>query len=326
MITFNFFEDNATELLEKMSRYLNRNIEDIEDFLMGTSPDKLTPEVLIETFDLNLNEYNSDQIQVIGRHMTTSAPEKLQSFRTYGLLGLKESLLCNTPLKVFLDSQGIELKIDERLIVIDKKIYPILDRDESCRQCYKGRSKVCSNYSHCYFMDEVNKLEAKLRYYQPTLEFFISGTVRQMNRYSSVGRCPEILTNLNAICTELDSSRFPRNELCHEWIKDNPNCYVLEFPIRWSEMLHFEPIGTADYYPDYQVILNGSGYSFEDYKAKRIPKSIFDNIFFLKKIISVLTDKEAEEYGALVFGKQITPDELKIYQRIGAELIPVDDF
>lgn len=43
-------------------------------------------------------------------------------------------------------------------------------------------------------------------------------------------------------------------------------------------------------------------------------------------IISVLTDKEAEEYGALVFGKQITPDELKIYQRIGAELIPVDDF
>lgn len=102
MITFNFFEDNATELFEKMSRYLNRNIEDIEDFLMGTSPDKLTPEVLIETFDLNLNEYNSDQIQVIGRHMTTSAPEKLQSFRTYGLLGLKESLLCNTPLKVFL--------------------------------------------------------------------------------------------------------------------------------------------------------------------------------------------------------------------------------
>lgn len=326
MVTFNFFEDGATELLEKMSCYLNRNIEDIEAFFTETNPDEMTPEVLIEKLNLNLNEYGSDQIQVIGRHMTTSAPERLRSFRTYGLLGLKESLLCGTPLKTFLEDQGIELKIDERLVVIDKKIYPILGRDESCRQCYKGRSKVCSKYSHCYFMDEVNKLEAKLRYYQPTLEFFISGTVGQMNRYSSVGRCPEILTNLNAICTEIDSSRFPRNELCHKWIKDNPNCYVLEFPVRWSEMLHFEPIGTVDYYPEYQTILNASGYSLEDYKAKRIPKSIFDNIFFLKMIIAVLTNEETEEYGALEFGKQITPDELNIYQRIGTELIPVDNF
>lgn len=326
MVTFNFFEDGATELLEKMSHYLNRNIEDIEAFFTETNPDEMTPEVLIEKLNLNLNEYGSDQIQVIGRHMTTSAPERLRLFRTYGLLGLKESLLCDTPLKAFLEAQGIELKIDERLIVIDKKIYPILGRDESCRQCYKGRSKVCSKHSHCYFMDEVNKLEAKLRYYQPTLEFFISGTVGQMNRYSSVGRCPEILTNLNAICTEIDSSRFPRNELCHKWIKDNPNCYVLEFPVRWSEMLHFEPIGTVDYYPEYQTILNASGYSLEDYKAKRIPKSIFDNIFFLKMIISVLTNEETEEYGALEFGKQITPDEVIIYQRIGTELIPVDNF
>lgn len=326
MVTFNFFEDGATELLEKISRYLNRNIEDIEAFFTETNPDEMTPEVLIEKLNLNLNEYSSDQIQVIGRHMTTSVPERLRSFRTYGLLGLKESLLCDTPLKAFLEAQDIELKIDERLIVIDKKIYPILGRDEPCRQCYKGRSKVCSKYSHCYFMDEVNKLEAKLRYYQPTLEFFISGTVGQMNRYSSVGRCPEILTNLNAICTEIDSSRFPRNELCHKWIKDNPNCYVLEFPVRWSEMLHFEPIGTVDYYPEYQTILNASGYSLEDYKAKRIPKSIFDNIFFLKMIISVFTNEETEEYGALEFGKQITPDELNIYQRIGTELIPVDNF
>ena len=91
-------------------------------------------------------------------------------------------------------------------------------------------------------------------------------------------------------------------------------------------MLHFEPIGTVDYYPEYQTILNASGYSLEDYKAKRIPKSIFDNIFFLKMIISVFTNEETEEYGALEFGKQITPDELNIYQRIGTELIPVDNF
>ena len=61
MITFDFFNDSSTELVEKFCEYFQLDKETVEDYFIRVNPDTLTPETLVRKFDLKLNEYDSSQ-------------------------------------------------------------------------------------------------------------------------------------------------------------------------------------------------------------------------------------------------------------------------
>lgn len=75
MITFDFFNDSSTELVEKFCEYFQLDKETVEDYFIRVNPDTLTPETLVRKFDLKLNEYDSSQLQIVCRHMTTSTED-----------------------------------------------------------------------------------------------------------------------------------------------------------------------------------------------------------------------------------------------------------
>ena len=75
MITFDFFNDSSTELVEKFCEYFKLDKETVEDYFIRVNPDTLTPETLVRKFDLKLNEYDSSQLQIVCRHMTTSTED-----------------------------------------------------------------------------------------------------------------------------------------------------------------------------------------------------------------------------------------------------------
>lgn len=80
MITFDFFNDNSTELVEKFCEYFKLDKETVEDYFIRVNPDILTPETLVKKFDLKLNEYDSSQMQIVCRHMTTSTEDEIYFF------------------------------------------------------------------------------------------------------------------------------------------------------------------------------------------------------------------------------------------------------
>ena len=85
MITFDFFNDSSTELVEKFCEYFQLDKETVEDYFIRVNPDTLTPETLVRKFDLKLNEYDSSQLQIVCRHMTTSTEDEIHSFVDKGI-------------------------------------------------------------------------------------------------------------------------------------------------------------------------------------------------------------------------------------------------
>ena len=116
MITFDFFNDSSTELVEKFCEYFQLDKETVEDYFIRVNPDTLTPETLVRKFDLKLNEYDSSQLQIVCRHMTTSTEDEIHSFVDKGILDLRTMLQENTPLSQFLLEHKIKVDVDEHKI------------------------------------------------------------------------------------------------------------------------------------------------------------------------------------------------------------------
>ena len=130
MITFDFFNDSSTELIEKFCEYFNLDKETVEDYFIRVNPDILTPETLVKRFGLKLDEYDSSQLQIVCRHMTTSTEDEIHSFVDKGILDLRTMLQEDTPLSEFLLQHKIKVNVDEHKIEITGKSYPILSSEE----------------------------------------------------------------------------------------------------------------------------------------------------------------------------------------------------
>lgn len=111
MVTFNFFDDSATELMEKFCEYFRLDKETVIDYFTTVNPDILTPEVLVRKFGLNLNEYDSSELQIICRHMTTAEEDDLETFMDKGILDLRTMLQEDTPLSAFLAQRNIKVLV-----------------------------------------------------------------------------------------------------------------------------------------------------------------------------------------------------------------------
>lgn len=325
MITFDFFNDSSTELVEKFCEYFKLDKETVEDYFISVNPDILTPETLVKKFDLKLNEYDSSQMQIVCRHMTTSTEDEIHSFMDKGILDLKTMLHEDTPLSRFLLEHKIKVNVDEKKIEIKGKTYPILSNQEVCPECYNGRERICTGYSRCESFKKLTYLASKLYYYNATVECFIHATLDEMKRYSTVDRYPEILDTLDNVRSAANGQFSTTYNLCYDWMDKKRKCYVLEYASRWSEMETFAPINYRDAYREYESLLYSCGYDFTDYMEENIPKKIYDNITFLRRFISIYF-YNAEEYGSLLAGDSVSPDTLKVFEVRGNDLVEVTQF
>lgn len=323
MLTIDFFNDSTTILIEKFSEYFKLEKEVVVDYFTTVNPDVLTPELIVKKFDLKLNEYDSSQLAIVCRHMTTSAEDDIYSFTDKGILDLRTMLQEDTPLSRFLLQHEIKVDVDEHKIEINGKIYPILNSREICLECYNGRERICSGYSRCGSFQKLTHLASKLYYYEATVECFIYTTLERMRNYSTVARCPEILNTLDDVRSAVKGQFSTTYNLCYDWMTKKKNCYVLEYASQWSEMETFAPINYRDAYREYESLLYSCGYDFSDYLERVIPKRIYDNIAFLKRFVSIYF-YDSEEYGSLLAGKSVHPNALKIFRVEGNDLVEVN--
>ena len=322
MITFDFFNNSLTELVEKFCEYFKLDKKTVEDYFSRVNPDTLTPEILVRKFDLKLNEYDSSQLQIVCRHMTTSTEDEIYSFVDKGILDLRTMLQENTPLSQFLLEHKIKVDVDGHKIEIKGKNYPILSNQEVCPECYNGRERICTGYSRCESFKKITYLATKLYYYDATVECFIHATLDEMKRYSTIDRCPEILNTLDDVRSAVNGQYSPTYNLCYDWMAKKKNCYVIEYASRWSEMETFAPINYRDAYREYESLLYSCGFDFTDYMEETIPKKVYDNITFLRRFISIYF-YNVEEYGSLLAGNSVPPEALKVFEVRKNDLVEV---
>lgn len=268
MVTFNFFDDSATELMEKFCEYFRLDKETVIDYFTTVNPDILTPEVLVRKFGLNLNEYDSSELQIICRHMTTAEEDDLETFMDKGILDLRTMLQEDTPLSAFLAQRNIKVLVDEHKIEIKGKTYPILGSQENCEECYNGRDHICTGFSKCKSYEKLSHLATKLYFYGATVECFIHATLDDMKRYSTLEGCPEILNTLDGVYSAVNGQFSTTYQLSYDWMARKKNCYVLEYPSKWSDMETFAPIDYRDAYHDYENLLRLSGYGRDGINGK----------------------------------------------------------
>lgn len=308
-VLFDFFKDTKEELLIKICNYFHLNKDDIFQYLESQDLDYLTVNKFVTDFNLDLNEFDSNQVKIACCHITTCTQENLIDFKNEGLLDLKSMLQPNTLLSNFLLEHGITINVDKKLFKYNYKNYKITTYYEECNECVIDPPHTCTKHSRCDFKEAMDSLGSKLYKFNATVEFFVYASIQQMKNYSSISRHPEILTTIDNIINKLDNANRS-SVLGFEWHRNNPECYLIEFTATLSDMETYEPIDYNSAYSEIASTLEQSGYDEYQYLNHEIPKYIFDNRELIRWFIVSYTHIYKEQYSSLKAHKTIAPQEL----------------
>lgn len=190
---FDFFNDGKDEWLKAFCQYFRLDEDIVSRYFMQENPDNLTQYKLMSDLNIDLNVYQSSEVEIVCRHMTTTSESYAASYENTGILDLRTMLQTKTPLSEFIKRYGISVDVDQRIFLLDGKTYPITSVGEECNYCFEERTKPCDSYSKCKPRKSMDILGLKLYKYGATVEFFMHATLEQISRYSSIRRCPEIL-------------------------------------------------------------------------------------------------------------------------------------
>lgn len=243
--------------------------------------------------------------------MTTASEIDKESFLAYGIFNLKKMLQEKTPLSDFIKNYGIAVNVDNRKMFINQKAYPITSYGEPCEFCFKGREMPCNAYFKCDARKDMEHLGLKLYKYGATVEFFIHATIDEMERYSSIRRCPEILQTLDKIVSSIDGFNTSTYRMSYDWMREKTECYILEFPVRLRDMETYAPIDYNRAWYEISDCLEQSGYNYNDYYERLIPQNVLDNMVFLKWFISVYF-YDSKKLGSLLPYMCVERDKISI--------------
>lgn len=312
-IMFDFFKETHDEWLESFCKYFGLEVKEVNSYFTSVNPDTLTPGKISRDLNINLTNYDSNQLSVVCRHMTTASNDDKDSFLVNGILNLKEMLQQKTPLSIFLEGYGISIDVEKSEMLVGQKSFPITSYGEPCDFCFKHRSEPCNEYFKCDPRKNMEHLGLKLYRYGATVEFFTHATLSQMERYSSIRRCPEILQTLDKIVSSINGYGTSAYKMSYDWMKEKKDCYILEFPVKLSDMETYAPIDYNQAWHDVSSCLEQSGYNYNDYNERKIPQNVLDNMIFLRWFISVYF-YDSEELGSLLPGKCVIPENIKILE------------
>lgn len=320
MIEFNFFEDTKEILLEKFCEYFKLEMHEIVNYFEENNPDDLSYIKMIKDLYINLDDYDSSEIGIVCRHMTTASEEWVNSFLENGLLDLKSMLQLETPLSEYLKQHGIEVNVDEKRVFIENKEYPILSTDDICVNCFSGeRELICTGFSRCELKDKLGHLAVKLYQNNAALEFFINATLEEMEEYSTVNKYPEVLDTLAQILSETQEWKGSGYRICSDWARNNEKELVLEFVVCVSDMETADFIDYNGVYQTFGECITQSGYCYEEYLTHTVPKKVFDNMKFIEWFLSIYF-YNGQEYGVLLPGGTVPGDKIKIYEVVNNRL------
>lgn len=147
---FNFFDKSLT--LKSMCDCFELDELDVIEYLLRFSEPSFLE--FIKNFKLDLFKYDSSNVFIRCRHITTSN-ENLKTFREYGLLNLKQVLTSDTPLKLFLKNNDIEFDIESKLFIYKGKINELFWHDDECKGC---------NYVECKYTRDIFNKNTTLTY------------------------------------------------------------------------------------------------------------------------------------------------------------------
>ena len=309
MIKLDFFNDSGQTLLSGLCEYFHLNIDDASSYFLSVNPDHLTPDKYVRDFMLNLSKSNSNEIEIVGQHMTTCSENDVFSFRETGVLDLKSMLQLKTPLSSFLLEYGIVVDVDNRVLILNNKEYPITNYGEECVLCINDKTEKCTGYSRCDYRKCMDHLGLKLYKYGATVEFFINTSLERMSRYSSIRRHPEILVTLENVIKKAQKNHSPPYNLGYAWMRSKNKCCIVEFRAKLSDMETFAPIDWRAAYDDCDDCISFSGYTFSDYMQKSIPQTVFDNYRLLRLFFSIYY-YDCEELGSLLSSKTVAPESI----------------
>ncbi|WP_097015326.1 hypothetical protein [Anaerocolumna aminovalerica] len=309
-ILFDFFNETHTEWLKSFCAYFRLSEEVVASYFDEVNPDELTPGKLTQDLNVNLTDYDSNNLSIICRHMTTASNADKESFQIHGILNLKRMLQEKTALSDFIKTNGITVDVDNRKIYINQQSYPITSYGEPCEFCFEGRKAPCEAYFKCNPRTDMEHLGRKLYKYGATVEFFTHATIDQMERYSSIRRCPEILQTLDKIVSSINGFSTSAYKMSYDWMKAKPECYILEFPVQLSDMETYSLIDYDRTWYEVSHCLEQSGYNQDDYYERLIPQNVLDNIIFLKWFISVYF-YDSEKLGSLLPDMCVEPEEIR---------------
>lgn len=312
-VIFDFFNETHAEWLKSFCAYFRLSEEDVVSYFNKMNADELTPGKLTQDLSMNLTDYDSHNLSIICRHMTTASETDKHSFINHGILNLKRMLQEKTPLSDFIKNYGIAVNVDDRKMFINQQTYPITSYGEPCKFCFKGRKTPCDAYSKCDPRKDMEHLGLKLYRYGATVEFFIKATKEEMERYSWIRRCPEILQTMDKIVSGINGFSTTAYKMSYDWMKEKTKCYVLEFPVQLSNMETYAPIDFNSAWYEIRDCLEQSGYSYDDYYERLIPQNVLDNMVFLKWFIGVYF-YDSEELGSLLPDKCVEPEEIRIIE------------
>ncbi|MBR0596456.1 hypothetical protein [Sinanaerobacter chloroacetimidivorans] len=309
-VKFDFFNDGKDEWLKAFCQYFKLDKDAVFLYFMRKNPDNLTQCKLISDLNIDLNAYQSSEVEIVCRHMTTASDSYADSYKNIGVLDLRTMLQTKTQLSEFIKRYGVTVDVDQKIFSLDGKKYPITSVGEECDYCFEGRAKPCNNYFKCEVRKSMDILGLKLYKYSATVEFFMHATLEQISRYSSIRRCPEILQTLDKILSALNGYSTSAYKMSYDWMKESTKCFLIEFPIGLHEMETYSPIDYEGAWSEIGDCLEKSGFSRYEYLTHKIPQNVFDNMVFLKWFVSIYF-YDSEEMGSLLPGCCVLPDKLK---------------
>lgn len=312
-IIINFFDCSINfEYIELLSDFLNIDFNDIFDFYL----DKVFRVDLIDLiteFNIDLNKRLYKEILITCRHALTTC-DNLKSILNRGLTDLKTVLSVETPLKDFLDMHHISIDVNGKVLSFDTNVYPILKREEKCTRCIYNECRCidyCTkqpSYKRCSYRKELSILHTKLYKDKCELEVFIDGTIEDIESYSVISECPEILETLDNVLSKLQ-----HNINLHTlWRKqDNNKFYILEFD---TNIYNLERMGKIDdfTYDEISDILEYFDYDYTDFLESKINEIFLVNLYIVQYLNYRAEGCKPEKFGQIYHGITIMPNELRV--------------
>jgi hypothetical protein len=312
-----FFSCDSKEDYGKLlADYFKLDIQELNELIISHNEDVSVIDI-IEKFNIDLNKRYYDQIYIICRHGMTSF-DGLESVRSRGLLNLKEVLTEHTPLRQFLLENEVEINIDNRIINVKGKNYPILHREVLCNNCIFTEFKCLDFFDknrpelkNCKYRKRLSLLEGKLYYDKCETEVFLDGTNKEIREYSTIREYPEILYTLDRLMIYYNNGCG----LCSQWSqKENNKFYILQFPTRLENLERMGSKGSFDGYYDIMNELDYFDYSYDDYEDDLVNKYFYENLYLLKYLLYRACDGPATKYGQLYPETVVPAKDIKIIE------------
>lgn len=313
-IVFDFFDDSIEDSIQKLVNYFHLEKDKVVEYIDSfDEPADITVENFVTKFGINLVNFDCKNADIVCRHMTVLTKEGLEDAKTKGLLDLVGVLTEDTVLKRFLCENQVVFDVQGKHLIVDGQDYAITTSDEPCLFCIENKEVRCGNFERCDIREKMDFVGRKLYELGGTLEFFVSGTKGDMERYSVIHLNPEILETLDQLLGKIKvkTNRKSPYALSYKWREQERKTYILQFAVSMSDV---ESYCLCDYkraYYDYEEILEYSGYTHSDYLMHKIPKRFYQNVKIIDWFLAASLCNSCE-VGSLLPGKIVEPSKIEV--------------